>query len=149
MALAGGKWQRERSDDSFGELVLDVKQVSERRLRGVRREQSSGGCIRQLRCDPHLIASAKQSSGHDDVHVGFSRYCFKVGIGPNFAAAMLERTTSFFRPREGRRQGVWQAEGEKVSVRIGPQHPEGQDNQPCQPLWLCRHGADDTGHQKR
>jgi len=83
-----------------------------------------------LRADPDALAARKERTGKDDVHVGLLRDLLEVETLTGVASRCRARADRE-RLQAGERDGdsVGNAEREKVDVRFGSQHSEGENHE--------------------
>src|SRR5262249_42860294 len=80
-------------------MILDAEEIIDRGLCSLRPEQRAGGRIGQLRRDPHFTTRPHQCAADDDIDVRLDADLFGSAESlANREAAMLERTTSDFKP---------------------------------------------------
>ena len=96
----------------------------------MRRQQGSAGGLDQLRRDTQLITRAQQRAHYHtvDVRLGGQRFEIRGFSGESCrAGARAQHQGGYARQR--RRDGVGQAEGQKVGLRIGSEHTKRQHDQ--------------------
>ena len=107
-----------------------MKQVTERRLRGVRRDDRPAGRLDELRHGAQLITGSQQRARDDaiDVRLLGERLEVRRRVGePRGGRARPHDERADAGERRGDRVG--QAEREKIRLGIGAQHPEGQHDE--------------------
>ena len=101
----------------------------------MRRQQCSARGLDQLRRNTQLITRAQQRAHHDTVNVGVGGQGFEIRGFCGEACRDGTRAQNEGRyARQRRRDGVGQAEGQKVGLRIGPEHTKRQHDQTRQRL---------------
>ena len=127
--------KRQRVHHAPCDVVLQAEQIAERRLDRVRREQRAARRLDELHRGSQLVAGAQQCSHDDAIDVGIHRQGLEVRrlsgkARGNRARAHDERADA----RQRRRDGIRQAEGQKVRVGIGTQGTERQHDEPGESL---------------
>ena len=127
---AAAERQRERLDHSLRDLVLQLEQVAERHLYGVRRDERSARGLDELRRGPQLVAGAHQGAHHHAVHLGFDRERLQVrGLTREARGGGARAHHQRADARERGGDGVGQAEGQEVRLGIRPQDAERQHHE--------------------
>ena len=120
--------QRERLHHAPGHVVLEMEEVTQRRLHGVRREEGAPRRLHELRRDPELIAGPEQGAHDDaiDVHLGGERLEVR-GLARE---ARRDRARAHDERADAEQRGgdrVGQDEGQEVRLGIRPQDAKGKD----------------------
>ena len=74
--------QRQRGDDAAGDVVLQRRQITERRVDGMRGDQRAARRLDQLRGCPHLVSGPKQRAHHHAIDVRLGGRGFRSGARP-------------------------------------------------------------------
>ncbi len=125
-----GQRKRQGVHHPPGDVVLNLEEIPERGLNGVRGQQCAARRLDELRRGTQLIAGADQRSHDHAVHVGFRRERLQIrrlagkprGDG---TGSKDERSVT----RQGCRDCVGQAERQEIRLGIGTQHAERQHDQ--------------------
>ena len=123
--LARRQGQGERLDDPLNEAVLQLEDVLQRHLVGLRPDQSSAGRLHELGRDPKLCVRSEERAGQGDVYLRFGGDALQIRALPGEASGGQARADNErIQPGQGAGDRVGKAEREEIGVRIGAQHPQ-------------------------
>jgi len=127
---ATGQRQSEGLHHPPGDVVLQSEQIAQRRQDRMRREQRPTRGLDELRGGSQLVAGAEERPHHHTIDIGLGREGFEVRC---FASETSDRGCGTHdqraESRKRRGDGIRQAEGEEVRIRIGAQDTEWQHHE--------------------